>query len=52
MAEGETRENAMRYIASALVIEIFGALQNQEPYNEARYIKNLKGLPKKPKETL
>ena len=52
MAEGETRENAMRYIASALVIEIFGALQNQEPYNEARYIKNLKGLPKKPNETL
>jgi len=52
MAEGETRENAMRHIASALVIEIYGTLKNQEPFNEARYLKNLSGLPNTPEELL
>ena len=42
---GETRENAMRYIASVLSIEIFGALKHQEPYNHERYTKYLKALP-------
>jgi hypothetical protein len=45
---GESRENAIRYIASALSVEIFGALKHQEPYNNERYIKNLKALPKPP----
>ena len=49
---GETRENAMRYIASVLSIEIFGALKNNEPYNNKRYLKNLKALPKLPDELL
>lgn len=44
----ETRENAIRYIATALSVEIFGALKHQEPYNNERYIKNLKALPKLP----
>ena len=48
MAMGESRENAMRHIASALSIEIFEALKNQDPYNEQRYITNLKALPKSP----
>ena len=48
MALGESRENAIRYIASALSIEIFEALKNQTPYNETRYIKNLKALPTLP----
>ena len=52
MAEGQSRENAMRHIASALVIEIFGAIKKQEPYNEERYIKNLRALPEEPKESL
>lgn len=50
IAKGESRENAMRHIASALVIEIFGALNNNEPYNEARYRRNLSALPKPPRE--
>ncbi len=45
---GETRENAIRYIATALSVEVFGALKHQEPYNNERYIKNLKALPKLP----
>ncbi len=49
---GETRENAMRYIASVLSIEIFGALKHQEPYNHERYTKNLKALPNLPDELL
>jgi len=52
IAEGETRENAMRHIASALVIEIFGMLKHQELFNEKRYIKNLNGLPNTPEELL
>ena len=48
MKTGESRENAIRYIASALSVEIFGALKHQEPYNNERYIKNLKALPKLP----
>ncbi len=48
IAMGESRENAMRHIASALSIEIFEALKNQGPYNEQRYITNLKALPKSP----
>ena len=47
---GETRENAMRYIASVFSIEIFGVIKNQEPYNNKRYLKNLKALPKLPNE--
>lgn len=48
MAIGESKENAMRYIASALSIEIFEALKNNTPYDEERYLKNLKNLPKLP----
>ncbi|WP_428354372.1 hypothetical protein [Methyloprofundus sp.] len=50
--KGETRENAMRYIASVLSIEIFGALKHQEPYNNKRYLKNLKALPELPDELI
>ncbi|MCH7507136.1 MAG: hypothetical protein IID60_07540 [Proteobacteria bacterium] len=45
---GESRENAMRYIASVLSVEIFEALKNKTPYNEERYITNLKNLPELP----
>ena len=48
MALGETRENAMRYIGSALSIEIYEAMKHLTPYDEARYIKNLNALPKLP----
>ena len=46
MAMGESRENAIRYIAGALSVEIFEAMKNKSPYDEERYIKNLKALPK------
>ncbi|NOR64645.1 MAG: hypothetical protein GQ468_01360 [Candidatus Scalindua sp.] len=48
MALGESKENAMRYIASVLSVEFFEIMKNQTPYNEARYIKNLNALPDLP----
>jgi hypothetical protein len=50
MKAGESRENAMRFIACALSVEIYAALNNNEPYNNERYIKNLKALPELPYE--
>ncbi len=50
MKTGESRENAIRYIACALSVEIYGALKNNEPYNNERYINNLKALPELPWE--
>lgn len=50
MSSGESREAAIRYIASALSIEIYEALNNNSPYNEKRYITNLRNLPALPYE--
>jgi len=50
METGETRENAIRYISCVLSVEIFGALKNNEPYNNERYINNLNALPELPWE--
>jgi len=47
---GESRENSIRYISSALCVEIYEAVKNNTPYNEERYLKNLKALPKLPDE--
>ena len=47
---GETRENSIRYISCAFTVEIFEALNNESPYNQERYIKNLKALPELPDE--
>ena len=48
MSLGESRENAMRCIGSVLSVEIFEAVKNKTPYNEKRYITNLKNLPELP----
>jgi hypothetical protein len=48
MALGESRENAIRYIASVLSVEIYEAMKNHTPYKESRYISNLNVLPKLP----
>ena len=45
---GESRENAMRYIASVLSVEVFETLKNKTPFNEKRYVTNLKNLPELP----
>lgn len=45
MKSGKSRENAIRYIASVLSTETFGALKHEESYDNERYIKNLEALP-------
>ena len=48
MASGESRENSMRFIASAVIVEISEIFKNGTEFNEQRYIKNLRALPKLP----
>ena len=50
MAEGIEKNEALKYIACALSVEIFGALKHSEPFNPERYDKNLDGLPDMPWE--
>jgi hypothetical protein len=48
--EGYTDFQAKQFIGQAVVIEVIDALKNKRPYNEQRYIKNLRNLPKEPQE--
>ena len=48
MKAGETRVEAIRLIACALMIEIFRTMKYHEKYNNERYIKNLNNLPQLP----
>jgi hypothetical protein len=48
MAMGESRENAMRYIGSVFSVEIYEILEHQAPYDEKRYVANLRNLPELP----
>jgi len=47
-AEGCTPAQAKEFIACAVTSEIFDVMKNNQPYDEARYIKALQGLPKMP----
>ena len=46
--EGCSDFQAKQLIGQAVVIEVIDALKNKKPYNEQRYIKNLRNLPKEP----
>jgi len=48
MAGGIERDEALKYIACALSVEVFGALKLSEPFNPERYDKNLDALPEMP----
>ncbi len=48
IASGESRENALRYLACALAVEIFEIRRDQQPFNEARYVELLDALPALP----
>ena len=50
LAQGFSREQALKYIASALVGELFGAIKGQSNYDHDRYIANLNALPRLPWE--
>ena len=48
MSGGHTREEAMKLIGCALVSEIYDVMKTQAPYDNARYVANLKRLPELP----
>jgi len=50
MDEGISEEEATKMIACAVSTEIFHILKHKESFNEERYIKNLKKLPRLPWE--
>ena len=51
MSLGESRNNAMRYIGAVLAQEMYEVLKNKRPYNEERYLTNLKNLPELPTDS-
>ena len=48
VAAGESRQDAIRYIACVLSVEVFEVTKNNEMFNRKRFIKNLLALPKLP----
>ncbi|WP_207061369.1 hypothetical protein [Motiliproteus sp. SC1-56] len=50
MGLGMPRDDAVKYIASALSVEIFGAIRNSEAFDSQRYDGNLEKLPEQPWE--
>jgi hypothetical protein len=48
--EGYSDFQAKQLIGQAVVIEAIDALKNRKPYNEQRYITNLRNLPNEPRE--
>jgi hypothetical protein len=46
--EGYSEFEAKQLIGQALAVELFDAIKNKMPFNEARYIQNLKNLPAEP----
>jgi hypothetical protein len=49
--EGHSEFEAKQFIGQAVAVELFYVMKKKIPFNEARYIKNLKKLPKEPVET-
>ena len=45
---GHSELQAKQLIGQCITIEIFDVLKNQRPFNEGRYIENLKRLPLEP----
>ncbi len=50
MNEGYSDFQARQLMGQAVVIEVIDALKNKKPYNEQRYIRNLRNLPREPQE--
>ena len=48
IAEGYNDFVARQYIGQCVVVELFDVLKKGKPFDEKRYIKNLKQLPKEP----
>ncbi|NCA86432.1 MAG: DUF1841 family protein [Clostridia bacterium] len=49
-SEGHNDTQAKDLLAQCVAVEIFGVFKSGKPFDEVRYIKNLKRLPKEPME--
>jgi hypothetical protein len=47
MADGRSREEAVKLIGCVVSAEIFDVLKNREPYNETLYLAALRALPER-----
>jgi hypothetical protein len=50
MEEGHSEFQARQLVGQAVVIEVIDAVKHKKPYNEKRYLRNLRNLPKEPRE--
>jgi len=46
--DGISEGDAKLYLAQAVTIEIWDTIRNEKPFNNERYVKNLKNLPAEP----
>ena len=46
--EGYSEFQAKQLIGQALAVELFDIMKNNNPFNETRYVTNLRHLPKEP----
>jgi hypothetical protein len=47
---GISDEDARIYIGQCVAVEIYDVLKNQQPFNQERFVSNLKKLPEEPFE--
>lgn len=47
---GISRDEALKHIGCALSVEMFGVINNSEPFDQKRYDRNLDNLPELPWE--
>ncbi len=45
---GYSEYETKQYIGQCVAVELFNVIKKQEPFDEDRYVKNLKNLPKEP----
>jgi hypothetical protein len=50
VAKGYSEVEAKQLIGQCVLVEIFSVLKEQKPFNEDRFVKNLKQLPKVPSD--
>ena len=48
MKLGYSEFETKQLIGQCVAVELFKVIKNQEPFDENRYVKNLKNLPKEP----
>ncbi len=47
---GWSQQDSKKMIATCIAVEFYGIMTKQKPFNDERYLKNLKNLPEEPFE--